>query len=125
MFFWNRRVVAEVRRILGWSGGGVHKRIDENRELLELLRDNAPEFVQEHPWIVNWLQSQDEFLSELASAVPIMEGRFLAQTRNPVGVFPRPWPAEIFAGHAYTVDPAQDGMSRVGLAPAQEPSTRR
>jgi hypothetical protein len=39
MFFRNRKMIADVRRILGWVGGGVHKRIDENRELLELLRD--------------------------------------------------------------------------------------
>jgi hypothetical protein len=94
MFFRNRKMIADVRRILGWVGGGVHKRIDENRELLELLRDKAPEFIEQNSWVVHWLQSQDDFLCELASAVPITEGQFLSQTRDPARAFPRPWPGE-------------------------------
>jgi hypothetical protein len=92
--FSTRPLLVKVRRILGWTGGGVHKRIDENRELLELLCAEAPELVIQHPYLVNWLHSQDEFLSELASTVPIREGRFLSQTTDPRRAFPRPWPSE-------------------------------
>ncbi|WP_168788811.1 hypothetical protein [Paraburkholderia aromaticivorans] len=73
----NRTVVARVRRILGSTGGGIHKRIDENIELLELLRDRAPDFLGQHPWVVNWFESHDEFLRQLANAVPLKEGFFL------------------------------------------------
>lgn len=39
-------LVKSVKNILGWTGGGVHKRIDENRELLELLQQDAPDFLK-------------------------------------------------------------------------------
>ncbi|PNE59917.1 hypothetical protein A8H39_01860 [Paraburkholderia fungorum] len=87
-------MITHVRRILGWVGGGVHKRIDENRELLELLRNEVPDFIASHPEVVNWLQSQDDFLCELADAVPISEGRFLGLMKNSIAPFPRPWPGE-------------------------------
>lgn len=93
-FFRHGSPLADVRRILGWVGGGVHKRIDENRELLELLRNEVPDFVAAHPEVVNWLQSQDDFLCELADAVPISGGQFLHLTGRPDRVFPRPWPGE-------------------------------
>lgn len=95
MFFRNGRMITRVRRILGWTGGGVHKRIDENRELLELLRNEAPEFVAAHPEVVNWLQSEDDFLCELAATVPITEGRFLSLTKSQVSTFPRHWPGGV------------------------------
>jgi hypothetical protein len=82
----------DVRRILGWSGGGVHKRIDENRELLEVLRDKAPEFLEQNPWVIGWIQSNDTFFSELARAVPISDGHFYNLTLRPDIQFPRAWP---------------------------------
>jgi hypothetical protein len=33
----NMKLLSKVKNILGFTGGGVRKRIDENRELLELL----------------------------------------------------------------------------------------
>ncbi|CAE6967394.1 hypothetical protein [Paraburkholderia domus] len=89
----NRTVVARVRRILGWTCGGVHKRIDENIELLELLRDRAPDFLEQHPWVVNWFESHDEFLRQLASAVPLKEGFFLPLVTRPDASFPRTFPS--------------------------------
>jgi hypothetical protein len=80
MFRRNRK---NLKTILGWTGGGVHKRIDENRELLELLQQDG--FIDRYPWVKGWLRSQDEFLSELIEAVPIQEGGFVRLT-------PRPWP---------------------------------
>ncbi len=79
MFRKNRK----VKTILGWTGGGIYKRIDENRELLELLQQDG--FIDRYPWVKGWLRSQDEFLSELLATVQIREGRFIRLT-------PRPWP---------------------------------
>lgn len=71
-------------------GGGVHKRVDENRELLELLQAKAPELLQSCPWVVGWLQSNDEFLTAVAGT-PEAKG---AQPRfNTRPGFPRPWPS--------------------------------
>lgn len=73
-------------------GRGLLKRIDENRELLELLREKAPEFLEAHPWVVGWFEANDSVwqgLLEAFDSVGIadqMEGR----VRN--GRFPRPWP---------------------------------
>lgn len=84
--------LAKVKNILGFSGGGVHKRIDENRELLELLQREAPDFLSRHGWVEGWLSSNDEFFVDLASSVPITEGRFLGQAQRRPDEFPRPWP---------------------------------
>ena len=47
--------VDSVRAILGWTGGGIHKRIDENRELVELLQHDG--FLDRYPWAIEWLRS--------------------------------------------------------------------
>ncbi|HFK7123215.1 TPA: hypothetical protein ACG0NO_004165 [Enterobacter hormaechei subsp. steigerwaltii] len=57
------QVLAEV---ITQSQRGVFKRIDENRELLELLYREAPELMNNFPWIRNWIVSQDEYLNKLA-----------------------------------------------------------
>lgn len=67
---------------------------DENRELLELLQREAPEFLASHCWVEGWLASNDEFFSALASNVPITEGRFLGQAQRRPTEFPRPWPGK-------------------------------
>lgn len=84
----------KVRKIIGLNGGGVYKRIDENRELLELLTEKAPDLLASHPWVVSWLDSQDQFLCELASVVPVTEGVFIPGSPHTPPVFPRPWPAQ-------------------------------
>lgn len=96
MLFRNRKLISNMKRILGWIEGGVHKRIDENRELLELVRERAPEFVATHPWVVTWIQSRDNFFCELAAAVPLSGGRFplVVRTGPADVVFPRHWPGE-------------------------------
>ncbi|MBD3767930.1 MAG: hypothetical protein IE928_08285 [Gammaproteobacteria bacterium] len=45
--------------------GGITKRIDENRELFNLLQVKAPEFLQDNPWVAGWLESQDDYLTAL------------------------------------------------------------
>lgn len=77
-----------VEEVLMHSYRGIHKRIDENRELLELLQSQAPEFLEKHSWVEGWLLGQDGFLVDLLAALPV---------DNPVpsGNFPRPWPTSI------------------------------
>lgn len=48
--------------------GGIWKRLDEIRELTQLLQRDAPEFLTTHPWILGWFQSTDNFLTALAIA---------------------------------------------------------
>lgn len=62
------RPLQKLEHVLRYSEAGIFKRIDENRELMELLQKDAPEFVHKHPWVMGWLESQDNFLSELAQA---------------------------------------------------------
>ena len=84
-----------VKKILGWSGGGVHKRIDENRELLELLQREAPDLLKHNRWIEGWLKANDEFFNDLAETVPISEGLFLDQVKSYGTNFPRAWPNKL------------------------------
>jgi hypothetical protein len=86
------RTLRKARRTLGWRSGGVYKRIDENRELLELLNAKAPEFVAAHPWIKGWLQSHDAFLTQLTLDIPIDDGEFQPASHFGNDTFPRPWP---------------------------------
>jgi hypothetical protein len=95
----NRTLVAKVRRILGWTSGGVHKRIDENVELLELLRKRAPDFLEKHPWVIGWFESQDEFLRQLANTLPLKEGFFLHLVTDIAPVYPRAFPSEPHKGN--------------------------
>ena len=92
------RRMPEVRRILGFTGGGVYKRIDENRELLEFLSAKAPDLLTSYPWVESWLDSQDQFLCELASAVPVAEGIFIPGDTHTPRTFPRPWPTQKSTG---------------------------
>jgi hypothetical protein len=50
--------------------GGLNKRIDENREIMELIFSKAPELVSSHPWLVGWLNANDAFFTQLAEIVP-------------------------------------------------------
>lgn len=78
--------------VLKKFGGGVHKRVDENRELLELLQQKAAPLPQEYPWIEDWLRCNDEFFSALESlAMPL--GASNPQFAKRPG-FPRPWPEQ-------------------------------
>lgn len=73
------------------SEGGVYKRIDEIRELTELLAQDAPEFMATHQWIAGWLASTDNFLSAVANAAePVMQNRYLFARRERPYQFPRP-----------------------------------
>lgn len=111
MFFKNGATVRKLKLILGFVGGGVHKRIDENREMLELLRREAPDLLANRPWIARWIKANDEFFCELESVVPIDKGQFLSQTGYPEKTFPRPWPSEDIGVTATPTDPSYWGIS--------------
>lgn len=59
----------KVRKIIGFNGGGVYKRIDENRELLELLTEKAPDLLASHPWVVCMRSTNDAPQSKVAERV--------------------------------------------------------
>lgn len=69
------------------STGGLLKRIDENRELLELLQKEAPEFVSSHPWLIGWMESNDQFFTQLDAILGTAKPQHLPTN------YPRPWPA--------------------------------
>ena len=58
----------ECSEVLERVEGGVYKRIDENRELVELIQREAPQLFATHPWALGWLKSQDRFLVALSES---------------------------------------------------------
>lgn len=65
---------------------GIWKVIDEQRELLECLIAHSPETLRRCPWILDWLDRTDRFLSNLIQHLDLPV--------TPPGQvrFPRPWP---------------------------------
>ncbi|WOP85256.1 hypothetical protein [Citrobacter koseri] len=86
-FFASFGRLSKVKTLCDREQRGVYKRIDENRELLELLQRESPDLLQQCPWIEGWLDSQDRFLSQLAAIVGT-DNRLGRLDGN----FPRPWP---------------------------------
>lgn len=84
----------KVQKIIQHCEGGIYKRIDENRELLELIKREAPDFLRTHSWVKYWIKSQDEFLTTLADAVPHEKNdcSFSAALMHPDLQFPRNFP---------------------------------
>lgn len=81
-----------VKKILERHYGGVYKRIDENRELLDVLQREAPELLAKRPWIVGWLEAQDGFLCDLEAVVSPTDVQFPERRGSLNQNFPRPWP---------------------------------
>lgn len=48
---------------------GVYKRLDENRELLQLIQKEAPQLLLECPWIDGWIGANDRFFVALEACV--------------------------------------------------------
>lgn len=65
--------------------GGLIKRIDENRELLELLKEKSPDLLKECPWAIGWIASNDRFFNELNAIAN-------ARTNVTSTDYPRSWP---------------------------------
>jgi hypothetical protein len=84
----NKKRLAEIQAVASRVGRGVHKRIDENREMLELLQKCAPDVLEKFPWVEGWLRGHDDFFTELAKVVEV-ENKV---GRNSSLPYPRPWP---------------------------------
>jgi len=69
--------------------GGLIKRIDENRELLELLQERVPEFVSSHLWLVGWIKANDQFFTQLEDILETHQALLIPQN------YPRLWPSQI------------------------------
>ena len=69
--------------------GGLAKRIDENRELLELLQIEAPDLLERCPWVRGWIGSNDAFFVHLDEIVGSSERVGHRLGPRP---YPRPWP---------------------------------
>lgn len=87
--------LTDIQSVLDTRGGGVHKRLDENRELVALLQAKAPQFLVDHPWVIHWLSSHDEFFAALAPHAPLVSGPFAEKARREPETFPRQWPAAV------------------------------
>lgn len=79
----------KVVDVLNRTEAGILKRLDENRELLELLYRDAPELMKEKPWIRGWLESQDVFLVKVAEAVNV------PTKGDSIHPYPRPFPLRV------------------------------
>lgn len=90
MFDKSKRQLDQVREVVSILGGGVYKRIDENRELLEELRRYAPDLLKARPWIELHLSQHDEFFVGVAEAIPPIKARFMPSEAGSLP-FPCPW----------------------------------
>jgi hypothetical protein len=79
-----------IEQVAQRASGGLVKRIDENRELLELLQRECPGVLIRHWWIEGWLKSNDDLFVALAEASGEDPRRPTRQHDN----YPRPWPGK-------------------------------
>jgi hypothetical protein len=86
--FGDNHALEQVHKVLEHHHGGIYKRIDENRELLEYLQWHAPEVLNSHPWVVGWIRSQDQFLLDLIAAAELSPPRIFGNLD-----WPRLWPS--------------------------------
>ena len=91
-----------ISRALGW-GGGVEKRITQNRKLLDLLQRESPEVIRSHPEVIEWLQSNEQFLAELEATVALEENMLHAVTTGTENL------------------PCQNSVTRTRHSPPNEP----
>lgn len=83
-YFKNRKMsnqLDNIKDILNGTEAGILKRLDENRELLELLYREAPNLMKGKPWVRCWIESQDIFLIKLVEVVNI-KTQYSIQPRN-------------------------------------------
>ena len=73
---------------------GIWKRLDENRELLEFLQQNAPDVLRRFPFIEGWLGNHDIFFMNLLTLLEL--------PLSPEGLgAPRKWPGNPCIEKAY------------------------
>ena len=54
-----------IYNILTKNEGGIEKRLDEHRELVEKLSADSKGLLDSTPWVIGWLKSQDDFLEAI------------------------------------------------------------
>lgn len=96
---------SDVERLAGPDRRRLVKRIDETRELVELLQAQAPDLLRTHPWVLLWLEDNDSFLVELAEAIG--EPPLTVGSCHRSGIWLRPWPLQPLASRATPPDPIE------------------
>ncbi|HGH4637999.1 hypothetical protein [Enterobacter bugandensis] len=84
------------------SEGGIEKRLDENRELLETIIRDSPNLLENNPWIVHWIRSTEQYLLKVSGAANIdIDVKRI-----------RPFPATLsFTHHTFLYTPTATAMS--------------
>lgn len=98
------------------QGRGIYKVIDENRENLICLLENAPDFLERHIWVPSWFGRTDRFLVDL---VHLLGWQVHSPLRDD-GAFPRPWPDSRYwerstQESSYLVNRDADDLHKNGL----------
>ena len=75
---------------------GIWKRIDENRELLAFLQEQAPDLLERFGFIEIWIGNNDIFFMNLLKLLGIADSPPWAGNR-----FPRKWPGDPVIEKAY------------------------
>ncbi|MIE72715.1 hypothetical protein EL06_25845 [Salmonella enterica subsp. diarizonae] len=68
--FTNRKFDNLVK-VIKQSEGGIEKRLDENRELLETIIRESPNLLKDNPCIVHWFQSTEQWIFNVSVAANI------------------------------------------------------
>lgn len=89
LFFGKRKASLGEVIALFENFGGAGKRIDENRELFQLIKEKAPGMLAENPHIESLLRTQDAFLVELKRVSGTEDP---LRDRCPDRGFPHRWP---------------------------------
>ncbi|CAM7185068.1 TPA: hypothetical protein ACNV4Q_005890 [Serratia marcescens] len=63
--------IDSIYEIIKCTQGGINKRIGENRELLQLIENQAPQLLDKNPWINGWIDSQEQYLLAIAEIAHI------------------------------------------------------
>lgn len=67
--FKNKKLMEIESIIIG--NGGIERKIDINRKLLELILDENPGLLKTHPWVTSWIGEHERFYHELTTAADI------------------------------------------------------
>ncbi|EGQ62314.1 hypothetical protein GGI1_12178 [Acidithiobacillus sp. GGI-221] len=85
-----KRQLTSIQEVIKNHSNGIYKRIDENRELMELLAlDHGPDFLERNSWVASWLESQDAFLDALREAAGMPAKKLGGSLEG----YPRPRPS--------------------------------
>lgn len=87
---------AEVMKIISDPEKGVYSVIDKSRDVIDLLRKEAPEFMASNFWVIDFLTDQDKFLKKIADTVDTTTFPIEIQKKIKNGEYPRPFPSRVF-----------------------------